>query len=867
MTKKATTRKTTTTRRTASRRTTTRKAVPEENVAKEAVTSSVSSEERVARLTELWRNKPGIIGWLSAVDHKSIGSRYIFTGLVFFVLAGIAALLMRTQLIKPENTFLNADQYNRLFTVHGLTMMFLFAVPIMLGVGIYFVPLMVGARDVPFPKANAFGYYIYMFAGAILWLSLILGAAPDGGWFAYTPLSEVRYTPSYGMDIYQQLINGTEVAALIAASELIILIFKFRAPGMSLNRIPMFVWAMLVTSFMVEFAMPSVMIATNLLGFDRSINTNFFNPNLGGDPLMWQHLFWFFGHPEVYIIFIPGLGMVSEILGTFTRRAVVGYSLLVISLVTIGVFSFGLWVHHMFTTGLPSMGLSLFTVASMVISVPSGIQIFSGLATLWHGKLNLKTPLLYVLGFMFVFVIGGISGVMIASVPFDMQAQDSYFVVAHLHYVLIGGAVFPLLGAIYYWFPKMTGKMMDDRLGQWNFWLTIIGFNVAFFPMHLTGLYGMPRRMYTYLPGLGWDTLNFISTIGSYIIGVGVLLFAINVIKSLLRGEQAPDNPWGGGTLEWATTSPPQPYNFANLPVVESRYPVWDAPAAVDNYVFEESLDRRETLDTTTLDAVPEMRVHLPGNTIVPFIAAVIFSLWLLSQMFKIYWVTIFSFAFLAALVPWFWPRRHEWSMKWVKAAPPGALQISTVAESKTKPPVYYGTFLMILIETVEVLGLIACYFYLRSGTNDWPPSDMPRPQLLLPIIGTILLIASAIPSYLDDIAVKKNDQRGLRIYILLQMVLVAGYVAALSWHLRLLNFKWDANAYASIYWILILSGVIFAALMIFESLYVLVLAYRGFYNPERHWGIEVDGLSTYFTIGQWILIFLVVYISPYLMK
>src|SRR5512142_2715471 len=442
----------------------------------------------------------------------------------------------------PMNTFLNANQYAQLFTGHGAAMMFLFAVPVMLGVGIYFVPLMVGARDVPFPRANAFGYYLYLFSGIVLWMSLVMGTGPDGGWFAYTPLSESRYTPSFGMDVYQQLINGTEIAALVAATELIIVIFKFRAPGMSMNRMPLFVWAMLVTSFMVEFAMPTLLIATNLLGFDRSINTSIFNPNVGGNPLLWQHLFWFFGHPEVYIIFIPGLGMVSEILGAFTRRAVVGYPLLVISLVTIGVFSFGLWVHHMFTTGLPVMSMSVFTAASMVISIPTGIQIFSGLATLWHGRLNMKTPLLYVLGFIFTFVIGGISGVMIASVPFDLQAEDSYFIVAHLHYVLIGGAVFPLLGAMYYWFPKITGKMMSERLGQWNFWLTFIGFNVAFFPMHLAGLYGMPRRVFTYLPGLGWDTLNFISTIGSFILGVGVLLFVINVLNSLLIGERASDN-------------------------------------------------------------------------------------------------------------------------------------------------------------------------------------------------------------------------------------------------------------------------------------------------------------------------------------
>jgi cytochrome c oxidase subunit 1/cytochrome c oxidase subunit I+III len=828
-------------------------------------------------LDRLWRHVSGVIGWLSAVNHKNIGRRYITTGFMFFAFAGIAALLMRIQLALPENKFLNAAQYNQLFSIHGTTMMFLFAVPIMLGVGLYFVPLMIGTRDVAFPKLNALGYYVYALAGIVLWISLFFGSAPDGGWFAYTPLTETRYSPTYGMDIYSALITGTEISALIAASELIVTTFKFRAPGMSLNRVPIFVWAMLVTSFMVIFAMPSIVISTTELMLDRGLNMNFFNPNLGGNPLLWQHLFWFFGHPEVYIIFIPALGMVSEILAAFTRRPVVGYSLLVVSLVTIGVISFGLWVHHMFTTGLPILGLSFFTIASMVISIPGGIQIFSALATLWHGKLNLKTPLLYVIGFIVTFVVGGITGVMVASVPFDWQAHDTYFVVAHLHYVLIGGAVFPLLGAIYYWFPKLTGKMMNERMGKWNFWLTFIGFNVTFFPMHLTGLFGMPRRVYTYLPALGWDTLNFISTVGTVLLGIGVLLFLVNVVNSLRSGIQAPDNPWNAGTLEWATTSPPQPYNFDSLPYVHGRYPLWDTPEVAPNtYHFISNPDRRETLGTTVLDAEPEMRVILPGNSIVPFVMSLAIIATLIATFINITGVVIGCVLILIVLAVWNWPRKHEWSMEWVEAGPEGALPVSTSVTDEGQqpfystgkhPPFFDGTLLFILIEAIEFIALIASYFYLRSSTNDWPPGDTPMPELTLPTIATLILLAGVIPTYLGDKAIKKNDRRTLCIGLIVTMLLEIIFIAMMVLHLSYLNYKWDTNAYGSVYWTLIVMHLIFAGVMVLENLYILFFAWKGFYNVKRHWGVEVDSLSSYFVVAAWIAVYITVFLSPYMIK
>jgi cytochrome c oxidase subunit I+III len=423
-----------------------------------------------------------------------------------------------------------------------------------------------------------------------------------------------------------------------------------------------------------------------------------------------------------------------------------------------------------------------------------------------------------------------------------------------------------LLGAIYYWFPKFTGRLMSERMGQWNFWLTIIGFNVAFFPMHLTGLYGMPRRVYTYLPGLGWDGLNFLSTIGTFILGVGVLLFVLNVFNSLRRGEPAPDNPWGAGSLEWATTSPPQPYNFEALPVVQSRYPVWDAPVGgLSSYPFEEYPERRETLGTSALDAEPEMRVILPGDTIIPFLTAVAAMGVMISAMFDDVPVVIFSVIGLILLAMWHWPRGKEWSMEWVKEGPENGLPVSTIVKDK-KPPFYYGIILFMVIEATEFAALIASYFYIRSYTADWPPGDTPMPDLLIPTIATVFLLLSVIPTYLGDEAIKKDNQRGLVINLILTIILELVFLVLMMVNLQAINYNWDQNAYASLYWVLVVTHLVFAGVMVLENAYVLVLALRGFYNSERHWGVDVDGLSSYFVAAAWLAVFLTVFISPYLM-
>jgi cytochrome c oxidase subunit I len=609
-------------------------------------------------LRQTWSSKRGLFGWLSSINHQEIGRRYILTAFVFLLLGGIEALMMRLQLAKPENTFLAASRYNQIFTLHGTTMMFLFAVPVMEGMGIYLVPLMVGTRNVAFPRLNAFGYWMYLAGGLFLYGCAFFNMIPDAGWFAYAPLSGPQFSPGKGVDVWAQMITFTEVSALCVAVELVVTILKMRAPGMSLNRMPMFCWSMLVQSFMIIFAMPAVMIASTVfLLNDRTLGTHFVNPAEGGDPLLYQHVFWFFGHPEVYIIFLPALGMVSSIIETHTRRQIFGYPALVLSLVGNGFIAFGLWVHHMFATGLPQIGEAYFTAASIMIAITSGVQIFCWLATLWSGRLKVTAAVHFVFGFIFIFVMGGMTGVMLASIPLDLQAHDTFFVVAHFHYVLIGGALFPLFGGFHYWFPKFTGHMMDERLGKLSFWILFVGFNSTFFPMHWLGMLGMTRRVYTYIPGLGWDHANLAATIGAFVILLGGIIFIANVLRSRGSGARAGSDPWEASTLEWEAESPPAPYNFPNLPVVTSRTPLWTAQAERALVVGVRE-DRREILITAVLDAEPHHRSVQPRPSLWPMLTALGFSIGLAGSIFAFSWYYVASVLGLIGLIGWFWPER-----------------------------------------------------------------------------------------------------------------------------------------------------------------------------------------------------------------
>jgi len=612
---------------------------------------------RDQQLSRTWGQPPGFWGWFKNVHHTAIGIRYMVTSFIFFLLGGVLAGILRWQLARPENNAVGPDLYNQIFTVHGSTMIFLFAVPMMFqGFGVYLVPLICGARNIAFPRLNAFSYYIYLVGGLLLWGGLLLNTGADAGWFSYVPLSGPEFTAGKRSDIWAQMITFTEVSALAVAICIATTILRHRAPGMTLNRMPIILWEKLTIAIAVIFAMPAVMVVSSMLLMDRTINTQFFNPSVGGDVLLYQHLFWFFGHPEVYIIFLPGTAIISTLVPVFSRRHIFGYVPIVTSVVATGFLGFSVWVHHMFATGLPQMSESFFTAASLMIVIPTATQFYCWMATIWHGRLQFKLPMLWVFGFFFVFLIGGLSGVMLASVPLDWQVHDTFFIVAHFHYVLIGGALFPMFAGLYFWIPKFTGRMMDDHLGRIHFWLFFVGFNLTFFTMHFLGLRGMPRRVYTYTPEMHWGTLNLLSSVGVLFMTAGVLVFLVNFFRSKRYGKLAGADPWGAGTLEWATSSPPPAYNFLELPTVNGREALWDAEPnqPIVGGIRE---DIPEMLVTNSLDSEPQYKEEMPGPSIWPFLTSIAVSIAFIWSIFSPWGIAYGAIPVTIALIGWLWPR------------------------------------------------------------------------------------------------------------------------------------------------------------------------------------------------------------------
>jgi len=614
------------------------------------------------RLTYLWETPKTLRGWFGTVDHKELGIRYLVTAFVFLLIGGVEALMVRIQLARPNMAFLSPEAYNQIFTMHGATMIFWYASPILSGFAVYLIPLMIGARDMAFPRLNAFTYWSYLFSGIFLYIAPLLGQAPHGGWFAYVPYTLTVYSPSVGMDIYALALIFLTISTTANAVNFIVTILRLRAPGMAISRMPLFAYSTLTISFVILFALPALTAACIFLELDRRWGTHFFGVSGGGDIFLWQQLFWFFGHPWVYVIFLPATGMISLIIPVFARRPIVGYAFVAISTMLTGLVGFGVWLHHMFTVGMSDMAMSFFSAGSMTISIFTTVQVFAWLATVWKGRPVATTSMYYALASVALLVVGGLSGIFTGVIPVDWQVHNTYYVVAHIHYVLIGANVFPVFAGFYYWLPKMTGRMMNEALGKLSFWVMFIGFNVGFFPMHILGLMGMPRRIYTYEAGLGFASTNMVVTIGSFVFGLGVLISVVNFFVSLRTGEVAGRNPWNSDGLEWETDSPPAPYATAHVPVVVTRHPLWDDFDEEADPGNDRVLDGgRLTQTTTWLEAEPEGIATIPEDSLAPLAMAVAMFVFFITFVFQMLWIS------LAALIGilltgcyWMWPRMSK---------------------------------------------------------------------------------------------------------------------------------------------------------------------------------------------------------------
>lgn len=690
------------------------------------------------QLDRIWRNPSGW-GALAAVNHSTIALRFLVTGGVFFVIAGVLAMLLRTQLALPNHAFMGAEAYNQAFTMHGTMMMFLFAVPILQGLAAYLLPKMLGARDLVFPRLSAFGYWCYLFGGIIFTSSLFFGLAPNAGWFMYTPLSSNVYSPGINADFWLLGITFVEISTMAAGIEIAVSILRTRAQGMGLHQMPVFAWAMLVTSMMIVLGFPPLILGSILLELERAAGWVFFDPARGGDPLLWAHLFWLFGHPEVYIVFLPAAGVVSTIVPVFARRPLVGYRWVVVSLISIGFISFGLWVHHMFTLGIPALAQAFFSAASMLVGIPTGVQLFSWIATLWTGRPVWRAPMLWIGAFLTVFVAGGLTGVMLALVPFNWQVHDTHFVVAHFHYVLVGGMLFPLLAGVYYWLPHFSGRMPSERLSKIGFWLTFVGFNGTFLVMHWTGLLGMPRRVYTYDTGLGWDLPNLVSSVFSYLMAFGIATVLLDIALHFRFGRKAPENPWNADTLEWATRLPPAPYNFASQPAIATRHPLWDDPALPQSIaegrhaLTEPDHVRRETIGTDPVSGRAREVILLPNSSWLPLVASLLLSALCVMLLTKLYMPAL-AMAVVVAIV------LLRWS--WVNGAHPsvgGKAVDARPAGLKLHPftfdgPGLWGMGITMMADGALYGSLVFGWFFLWTVAPQWqPPASSPLGGWLLP--------------------------------------------------------------------------------------------------------------------------------------
>ena len=814
--------------------------------------------ERIWALPKGWRI-------LSAVNNTVVGYFYIGAAFLFFLLAGILSLLMRTQLAIPSNTFLSPDTYNQIFTMHGTVMMFLFAVPAVEAMGILLLPQMLGARDLPFPRLGAFAFWAYFVGGLIFFCTLFFDAAPSGGWFMYPPLTNTRYSPGIGADFWLLGIGFIEISAIAGAIEIIVGILRTRAPGMSLDKMPMFAWTMLIFAAMIVFAFPAVILATMMLELERAFGWPFFVAAKGGDALLWQHLFWFFGHPEVYIIFLPAAGMVSMIVASMARTPLVAHNLIVVALIATGFFSFGLWVHHMFTTGIPVMSLSFFSAASMAVAIPSGIQVFAWIATIASGKLRLATPALFILGFLFIFTLGGLTGVMVAMVPFDWQVHDTYFIVAHLHYVLIGGMVFPLFAALYYWVPALSSRALSETLGRWAFWLMFLGFNIAFLPMHPLGLWGMPRRVYTYPAEMGWQTLNLIATAGAFTLAAGILVFLWDLVRNLRPSLTEPaGNVWNAGTLEWL---PNDLYGPRSIPHIESRYPLWQQPnlerdvEAARFYLPNAPTGVRETVITSPIEAAPQYLQRLPGPGWSPLLAAIFTAAFFMLLTVKLVTVAVACGVFaIAFILVWTWDSDAE-PLGDVDIG--GGIRLPTYVTGPVSHA-WWAVVILMLVAGSLYLAFVFSYLYLWTvAPQVWPAGGnqgLPAPALAVAAAG--LLALGATCSY----AAGKMLPRSRAGFVGLVLLAVLAFPAALALEIAAhwdSGLRPDTSGYAALVYLASVLRLQMVAAVVIIGLYTLARIAAGRLHDARRVTFDTFALLAYYAAGQGLMGLLLVHGFP----
>ncbi|MDX0612240.1 cytochrome c oxidase subunit I [Sinorhizobium medicae] len=817
-------------------------------------------EGEVRELERIWATPRG---WrmVTAVNNTVIGLLYIGVAFLFFLMAGLLAVVMRTQLAVGDNRLIDQDLYNQMFTVHGTTMMFLFAVPAVEALGVMLLPQMLAARDLPFPRLSAFAIWAYVVGGLVFFSTIFYDLAPKGGWFMYPPLTLMEYSPGDNADFWLLGIGFIEISAIAGAVEIVVGALRTRPPGMSLARMPIFAWTMLIFASMIMFAFPAVILATMMLEIERAFGWPFFTAAVGGDPLLWQHLFWFFGHPEVYIIFLPAAGLVSMMVPTMARTPLVGYHLIVVALIGTGFFSFGLWVHHMFTTGIPALSLAFFSAASMAVAVPSGIQVFSWIATIAAGRqrFRITTASLFILGFLFIFTLGGLTGVMVAMVPFDHQVHDTYFVVAHFHYVLIGGFVFPLFAAIYYWMPLFSRRMLSERVGRWVFWMMFVGFNVTFLPMHLTGLRGMPRRVWTYPGEMGWDTLNLISTAGTYVLAAGILVFLVDLAAKFRIGNRAVENPWGAGTLEWL---PNDVYSTRSIPHITSREPLWDRPSLPQevrdghHYLPNAPTGWRETIVTSPIHARPQYVIQMPGPGWPPFLAAVFTAAFFLLLTVKMVAIAVICGVLAIVFVlAWAWGLDPGPSKGMIEIAK--GVRLPTYMSGPTSHSWWAMVVLMFVAGSLYLAYVFSYLFLWVVSPEVWAPAGSPAPPpigwpagsaaLLLAGSGILWLVSRKLQQY-------AASRLAMSAALLLSLVcLTAAFMLETCGHLTT-GLNPGESAYGAMVY---LGAVLFAQL-------VLALLIMGLFTLARHLAGKLDAvrrvtydnyaLLYYYTVAQSLL-------------